>query len=195
MTTEKRSKMNVEETDKKLESKKGEEEIPKKPESDGDNLDKEQTKPMAVQCQCQTDFNAAGVDIGCQTDFDAVGVDTAVVAAAKSGVKEDDTVVAAAESGAKEDDTVVAAAKSDVKEDDTVVTAAESGAKKAGKSATKPIPVYDDGLMVITAAMLKSNSGNDKKTIKFIRENEGATWGTYRAFRVKQREAERAKKT
>ena len=159
--------MNVEETDKKLESKKGEEEIPKKPESAGDNLDKEQTKPMAVQCQCQTDFNAAGVDIGCQTDFDAVGVDTAVVAAAKS----------------------------DVKEDDTVVAAAESGAKKAGKSATKPIPVYDDGLMVITAAMLKSNSGNDKKTIKFIRENKGATWGAYRAFRVKQREAERAKKT
>ena len=136
---------------------------------------------VGVDMECQTDFNAAGVDIGCQTDFDAVGVDTAVVAAAKSDVKEADTVVAAAKSGAKEDD--------------TVVVAAESGAKKAGKSATKPIPVYDDGLMVITAAMLKSNSGNDKKTIKFIRENKGATWGAYRAFRVKQREAERAKKT
>jgi hypothetical protein len=50
-------------------------------------------------------------------------------------------------------------------------------------TSTKPVVEYTDDRMVVTPAMAKSRSGNDRMAKKFARDNPGATWAQFRAFR------------
>ena len=50
-------------------------------------------------------------------------------------------------------------------------------------TSTKPVVEYTDDRMVVTPAMAKSKSGNDRMAKKFARDNPGATWAQFRAFR------------
>ena len=59
--------------------------------------------------------------------------------------------------------------------------------KKQQQPSTKPFVNYnDDERMIVTPAMAKSRSGNDKMARKFARDNKGATWAQFRAFRDKK---------